>query len=29
VDVMHERIPERFRDVNIRAFQEGRKTAAL
>lgn len=28
VDVMHERIPERFRDVNIRAFQEGRKTAA-
>jgi len=29
VDVMHERIPERFRDVNIRAFQEGRKIAAL
>jgi indolepyruvate ferredoxin oxidoreductase beta subunit len=29
VDVMHERIPERFRDVHIRAFQEGRKTAAL
>ncbi len=29
VDVMHDRIPERFRDVNIRAFQEGRKTAAL
>jgi indolepyruvate ferredoxin oxidoreductase beta subunit len=29
VDVMHEQIPERFRDVNIRAFQEGRKTAAL
>jgi len=29
VDVMHERIPKRFRDVNIRAFQEGRKTAAL
>jgi len=28
VDVMNERIPERFRDVNIRAFQEGRKTAA-
>jgi len=28
VDVMHERIPERFRDVNIRAFQEGRKAAA-
>ena len=28
VDVMHERIPKRFRDVNIRAFQEGRKTAA-
>ena len=28
VDVMHERIPERFRDVNIRAFQEGRKIAA-
>ena len=28
VDVMHERIPERFRDVNIKAFQEGRKIAA-
>jgi len=28
VDVMNERIPERFREVNIRAFQEGRKTAA-
>jgi indolepyruvate ferredoxin oxidoreductase, beta subunit len=28
VDVMNERIPERFRDVNIRAFQEGRKIAA-
>jgi indolepyruvate ferredoxin oxidoreductase beta subunit len=29
VDVMNERIPERFRDVNIRAFQEGRKIAAI
>jgi len=29
VDVMHERIPERFRDVNLRAFQEGRKIAAV
>jgi indolepyruvate ferredoxin oxidoreductase beta subunit len=29
VDVMHERIPERFQDVNIRAFQEGRKIAAV
>ena len=29
IDVMHERIPERFRDVNIKAFQEGRKMAAL
>ena len=29
VDVMHERIPARFRDVNIRAFQEGRKIAAV
>ena len=29
VDVMHERIPERFLDVNIKAFQEGRKIAAL
>jgi indolepyruvate ferredoxin oxidoreductase beta subunit len=28
VKVMQERIPERFRDVNIRAFQEGRKAAA-
>lgn len=28
VDVMNERIPERFRDVNIRAFQEGRKIGA-
>ncbi len=28
VNVMNERIPERFRDVNIRAFQEGRKMAA-
>jgi indolepyruvate ferredoxin oxidoreductase beta subunit len=28
VDVMHERIPERFREVNIRAFREGRKIAA-
>ena len=28
VDVMNERIPERFRDVNIKAFQEGRKLAA-
>ena len=28
LDVMNERIPERFRDVNIRAFQEGRKLAA-
>jgi len=27
VDVMNERIPERFRDVNIKAFQEGRKLA--
>ena len=27
-DVMNERIPERFRDVNIKAFQEGRKLAA-
>lgn len=26
--VMKERIPERFRDVNIKAFQEGRKIAA-
>ena len=29
VDVMNERIPARFRDVNIRAFQEGRKIAAV
>ena len=29
VDVMNERIPERFRDVNIKAFQEGRKIAAV
>ena len=28
LDVMNERIPERFRDVNIKAFQEGRKVAA-
>jgi indolepyruvate ferredoxin oxidoreductase beta subunit len=28
MDVMNERIPERFRDVNIKAFQEGRKLAA-
>ena len=28
MDVMNERIPERFRDVNIKAFQEGRKVAA-
>ena len=28
VNVMQERIPERFRDVNIRAFQEGRNLAA-
>jgi indolepyruvate ferredoxin oxidoreductase beta subunit len=28
VNVMNERIPERFRDVNIRAFREGRKIAA-
>ena len=28
VDVMNKRIPERFRDVNIKAFQEGRKIAA-
>jgi indolepyruvate ferredoxin oxidoreductase beta subunit len=27
MDVMNERIPERFRDVNIKAFQEGRKLA--
>ena len=29
VDVMNERIPERFRDVNIKAFLEGRKLAAV
>ena len=28
LDVMNERIPERFRDVNIKAFQEGRKIVA-
>ncbi len=28
MDVMNERVPERFRDVNIKAFQEGRKIAA-
>ena len=28
LDVMNERIPERFRDVNIKAFKEGRKVAA-
>ena len=28
LDVMNERIPERFRDVNIKAFQEGRKVVA-
>ena len=28
VNVMNEHIPERFRDVNIRAFREGRKIAA-
>jgi len=28
LDVLQERIPERFREVNIRAFQEGRKAAA-
>jgi len=29
VDVMNERIPERFREVNIKAFHEGRKLAAV
>jgi indolepyruvate ferredoxin oxidoreductase beta subunit len=29
VDVMNERIPERFREVNIKAFQEGRNIAAV
>ena len=28
LDVLHERIPERFREVNIRAFTEGRRIAA-
>jgi indolepyruvate ferredoxin oxidoreductase, beta subunit len=28
MDVLHERIPERFKEVNINAFQEGRKLAA-
>src|SRR5210317_513143 len=28
LDVMNERIPERFRDVNIKAFKQGRKIAA-
>ena len=28
LDVMNERIPERFRDVNIKAFKEGRKVVA-
>ena len=28
LDVMNERIPERFREVNINAFQEGRKLGA-
>ncbi len=28
LDVLHDRIPQKFRDVNIRAFQEGRKVAA-
>ena len=28
MDVMNKRIPVRFRDVNIKAFQEGRKIAA-
>jgi indolepyruvate ferredoxin oxidoreductase beta subunit len=27
LDVMNERIPERFREANIKAFQEGRKIA--
>ena len=27
LDVLNERIPERFREVNIKAFQEGRKAA--
>ncbi len=27
LDVLNERIPERFRDVNIKAYQEGRKLA--
>jgi len=29
LDVLHDRIPQKFRDVNIRAFQEGRKVAAV
>ena len=28
LDVLHDRIPQKFRDVNIRAFQEGSKVAA-
>ena len=28
LDVLHERIPQKFRDVNIKAFQKGRKVAA-
>ena len=28
LDVLHERIPQKFRDVNIKAFREGRKVAA-
>jgi len=28
LDVMNERIPERFREANINAFQEGRKLGA-
>ena len=28
LDILHERIPERFREANLNAFQEGRKTAA-
>lgn len=27
LDVLHERIPERFREVNIKAFREGRRAA--
>jgi len=29
MDVLNERIPERFRAVNIKAFQEGRRVASL